>query len=66
MSQCIHPLKTVASTLLLLALTGVFLACEKSDPKKSWEPGETVSISIEGNALEVELALNPASQARDS
>lgn len=64
MSQRIHMLKGNTIGLLILAISGMLIACGKSETNKSWKPGDTVSIQVGETPLQVELAMTPASQAR--
>jgi len=64
MSQCIHLVKTSAAALLLLVVSCAFWACGKNTPVSTWQPGDTVTLRLDEHALEVELALTPASQAK--
>ena len=66
MSQRIHMLKGSSFCTLLLAVCGILVACGKSEPTATWEPGDKVAIAV-GEAsvpLQVELAMTPASQTR--
>ena len=64
MSQCIHQLKWFGLSLLLLGISGLWVSCANADRKSDWKPGDTITLNVAGHALEIELALTRAMQAR--
>jgi len=64
MSQCIRLSKSVSLFLLFATIASSFIACAKAKPHADWQPGDTVTIKVGEQELEVELALTPASQAK--